>query len=342
MRDLYFPMLDIKKDYSLKKHNSFLFSHKAQFFCEVKSKEESHEFIDFCLKKSLPISILGEGTNVVFTKDVKGGVIKISIPGKDLKEDEIIIGAGENWHQTVLWALENSLFGLENLTLIPGTAGAAPVQNIGAYGEELSSRLISLEAINTKNNELISISNTECDFSYRDSRFRKDNDLLITSIKLRLKKETTTNTTYISLNKFLIKDDIDPSKATPNQVCRAVNAIRTKILPDHKKEPNVGSFFKNLILDEESFERLNTKLVNVPFYKDPENLSFKVPVAFLIEQAGWKGKKIGKVRVSHKHALVLITDENAESEDLTNFAALIIEDIYNKHGVKLEIEPNIF
>ena len=114
MRDLYFPMLDIKKDYSLKKHNSFLLRHKAQFFCEVQSKEESHEFIDFCLKKSLPISILGEGTNVVFTKDIKGGVIKISIPGKGLKGDEIIVGAGENWHRTVLWTLENSLFGLEN------------------------------------------------------------------------------------------------------------------------------------------------------------------------------------------------------------------------------------
>ena len=139
-----------------------------------------------------------------------------------------------------------------------------------------------------------------------------------------------------------IKDDIDPAKATPNQVCRAVNAIRTKILPDHKKEPNVGSFFKNLVLDEESFERLNTRLVNVPFYKDPENLSFKIPVAFLIEQAGWKGKKIGKIRVSDKHALVLIADEDAESKDLTNFATLIIDDIYNKHGITLEIEPNIF
>ena len=334
-------MIDIKRNHSLKKHNSFLFSYKAQFFCEVHSEEESHEFINFCLKKNLPINILGEGTNVVITKDIKGGVIKISIPGKKIIGDEITIGAGENWHETVLWSLQNSLYGLENLTLIPGTAGAAPVQNIGAYGEEISSRLICLEAINTKSNELISIKNDECDFSYRDSKFRKDNDLMIVSIKLGLTKEANTNTTYKSLNQFLINDDIDPTKATPNQVCRAVNSLRTKILPNHKKEPNVGSFFKNLVLNEEAFEDLNKKLNDVPFYKDSNSSRFKVPVAFLIEKAGWKGKRIGKVRVSEKHALILIAEEST-SEDLINFSSLMVNDISKKLGVHLEIEPSIF
>ena len=335
-------MVDIKKNYPLKELNSYGFDYSAEFFCEGNSVEECQEFIDFCLKKKKPIQCFGEGTNVVLTKNIKGGVLSVSIPGR-IKEEAIVnVGAGENWNEVVLWSLENKLFGLENLALIPGTVGAAPIQNIGAYGEEISSKLISLEAINLKTNELISMNNAECKFSYRDSVFKlENNDLLVCSIKLKLTKKPKTNTSYKSLYNYLIRDDIDPDYATPFQVCRAVTSIRNKILPNYRHEPNVGSFFKNLTVNEQNLDELSNKISGLPFYKNADGLTYKVPVAFLIENAGWKGYKQGNVRVSDRHALVLIADQGATSDELLSLSSAISEDIYEKTQVKIEIEPEV-
>ena len=335
-------MSKIIKDYSLKEHNSLRLNNKAQFFCEVFSEEESFEFIEFCLRKKLPITVLGSGTNVVFTRDIEGAVLKVSIPGKKINQEFVTIGAGENWHETVLWSLKNQLYGLENLSLIPGTVGAAPVQNIGAYGEEISSKLLSLEAINLFTNESISFDNKSCRFEYRESEFKKDNKFLITSIKLSLNKHPVINTSYESLYTYLVNDDIDPEKATPNQVCRAVSAIRERILPDPSIKPNVGSFFKNLILDKKSFEKLKVQFNELPFFIDTESSSYKIPTAFLIEKSGWKGKKIGKVGISDTHALVLILEGEVSSQEIINFTFLLKKDIKDRYGVNLEIEPTLF
>ena len=335
-------MSKIIKDYSLKKHNSLRLNNKAQFFCEVFSEEESFEFIEFCLRKKLSITVLGSGTNVVFTKDIEGAVLKVSIPGKKINKELVTIGAGENWHETVLWSLKNQLYGLENLSLIPGTVGAAPVQNIGAYGEEISSKLLSLEAINLFTNESISFDNKSCRFEYRESEFKKDNKFLITSIKLSLNKYPVTNTSYKSLYTYLVNDDIDPKKATPNQVCRAVSAIRERILPDPSIKPNVGSFFKNLILDKKSFEKLKVQFDELPFFINTESSSYKIPTAFLIEKSGWKGKKIGKVGISDTHALVLVLEGEVSSKEIINFISLLKKDIKDRYGVNLEIEPTLF
>ena len=335
-------MSKIIKDYSLKEHNSLRLNNKAQFFCEVFSEEESFEFIEFCLRKKLPITVLGSGTNVVFTRDIEGAVLKVSIPGKKINQEFVTIGAGENWHETVLWSLKNQLYGLENLSLIPGTVGAAPVQNIGAYGEEISSKLLSLEAINLFTNESISFDNKSCRFEYRESEFKKDNKFLITSIKLSLNKHPVINTSYESLYTYLVNDDIDPEKATPNQVCRAVSAIRERILPDPSIKPNVGSFFKNLILDKKSFEKLKVQFNELPFFIDTESSSYKIPTAFLIEKSGWKGKKIGKVGISDTHALVLVLEGEVNSEAIINFTSLLKKDIKDRYGVNLEIEPTLF
>jgi len=335
-------MVDIKKNYPLKELNSYGFDYSAEFFCEGNSVEECQEFIDFCLKKKKPIKCFGEGTNVVLTKNIEGGVLRVSIPGRIKEEDIVIVGAGENWNEVVLWTLENKLFSLENLALIPGTVGAAPIQNIGAYGEEISSKLISLEAINLKTNELISMNNAECKFSYRDSVFKlENNDLLVSSIKLKLTKKPKTNTSYKSLYNYLIRDDIDPDYATPFQVCRAVTSIRNKILPNYRHEPNVGSFFKNLTVNEQNLDELSNKISGLPFYKNADGLTYKVPVAFLIENAGWKGYKQGNVRVSDRHALVLIADQGATSDELLSLSSAISEDIYEKTQVKIEIEPEV-
>tara|TARA_Y100000590_G_scaffold81318_1_gene90388 strand:+ start:561 stop:1568 length:1008 start_codon:yes stop_codon:yes gene_type:complete len=334
-------MIKIKENYSLSNLNSFGFNHKAEYFSEVRSVEDCKEYIDFCLKKNLPITILGEGTNVVLTKNIPGAVLKVNIPGKVINGEVIEIGAGEEWNNVVLWSLENKLFGLENLSLIPGTAGAAPVQNIGAYGQELSSVLVSLEAINTITNEIVHFDNKECLFGYRDSLFKKNGSLLICSIKLKLSEEPKTNTNYKSLFNYLLKDDVDPESATPYQVCRAVTSIRTNILPDYKKEPNVGSFYKNLFLTKEEFKLLQGEIPDIPFFKYSNKPIFKVPTAFILEKLGWKGFKDGGVCVSKKHSLVLISKKGASSSELINLSANIIDDVYSKVQIKLEIEPTI-
>ena len=335
-------MNKIKENHPLKKYNSLLMNHKAQYFCEVHSTEESYEFIDFCIKKRLPITILGSGTNVIFTKNIEGAVLKISIPGREINREKVTVGAGENWHEIVLWTLKNNLFGLENLSLIPGTVGAAPVQNIGAYGEEISSRLLSLEAVNLFTNEVVTFQKESCRFNYRESLFKDNNDFLITSIKLELSRQPITNTSYKSLNTYLLNDDIDPAIATPNQVCRAVTAIRERVLPNPSIRPNVGSFFKNLIVDKNCFEKLSKQFDELPFFLDSDNSLYKIPSAFLIEKAGWKGRKIGKVGISDEHALVLVLEEEVRSEEVINFSSKIINDITEKYGVILEIEPDIF
>jgi UDP-N-acetylmuramate dehydrogenase len=186
------------------------------------------------------------------------------------------------------------------------------------------------------------MNNEECKFSYRDSVFKlENNDLLVSSIKLKLTKEPKTNTSYKSLNNYLIRDDIDPDYATPFQVCRAVTSIRNKILPNYRHEPNVGSFFKNLTVKEQKLDDLSNKISGLPYYKNADGLTYKVPVAFLIENAGWKGYKQGKVRVSERHALVLIADEGATSDELLSLSSAITEDIYEKTQVKIEIEPEV-
>ena len=334
-------MIDIKKNFSLKGSNSLAFDHRVEYYCEAKTIEDCQEFIGFCLKRNIPIFPLGEGTNIVLTKKIKGAVLKVSVLGKKKKEEDVIIGGGENWNDVVLWSLKKKLYGLENLALIPGTAGAAPVQNIGAYGEEISSRLISVEVINLNNNELIYLNSNECKFGYRDSIFKREEEYLITSIKLKLNKSSKTNTSYHSLHDYLLRDDIDPSQATPHQVCRAVTSIRKKILPDPSIEPNVGSFYKNLFLNKSELQNLKNYVSDLPYFKTENDNLFKVPLAFLIEKAGLKGKRIGKCHVSDKHALVLVADEGSSSKELIKLSDFITRHILKTMKIDIEIEPKI-
>ncbi len=315
---------------------------KVNYFCELKSIDDCEEAIKFSKSKNLDILILGSGTNILLTSNFDGIVFKNNIKNRASNNEEVILGAGENWHESVLWTLEKKIYGLENLSLIPGTVGAAPVQNIGAYGVELSSMLVSLEAINLKDGELVTINNNECKFGYRDSIFKKNkNFYLITSIKLNLSRQSKTNAHYKSLRDYLIKDDINPTKATPNQICRAVTSIRNRILPDPLKQPNVGSFFKNLILDQIAFEDLQKEIKSIPFFR-LNNGQYKVPSAYLIEKAGWKGYKEKEVSISKKHALVLLSSGKAKSKDILNLASRIIQDILEKYNVELKVEPTVY
>ena len=335
-------MIKIKEKFSLKNYNSLLINKKARYFCEIDSIEDCREAAEFIKLKGLQTLILGEGTNIVLTKDFSGLVIKNNIKGKSNEGSKVILGGGENWHQSVLWTLNNDLFGLENLALIPGTVGAAPVQNIGAYGMELSSVVESIKAININNGEIVNLSNEECKFEYRESIFkRKNNSYLITSIKLNLHNEKKVTADYQSLITYLLNDDIDPKKATPFQICRAVISIRNNVLPNPQDQPNVGSFFKNLIINEDALKNLKKKLKNIPFFK-LANGKYKIPTAYLIEEAGWKGYEENTVSISKDHALVLIASKKSNIEDILSLSSKISEDIKNKYDITLEIEPTVY
>jgi len=330
----------IENSYSLKPHNSLRLESTAEYYCEITNQEEAQEAIEFANKKDSSITFLGEGTNVILGPNYIGLVIKNSINQKSIEKNQIHAGGGVNWNELVLWSLLNNLFGLENLVLIPGSVGAAPIQNIGAYGEELSSHFLSLEAIDIKTNEILHLSNNDCEFSYRSSIFQKKRSIFITDIKLKLSTESSTNTNYEKLNKYLIRDDIDPSIATPHQVCRAVTHLRQQVLPNPINTPNVGSFYKNLLLDKKSFIELKEKIKDIPFFLTDEGI-FKVPTAFLLERAGWKGVRKGKVGISEDHALVLTSEGDSTKDEIMNFSSEICKDIYNKYSINLEIEPEV-
>ncbi|SVB51479.1 uncharacterized protein METZ01_LOCUS204333 [marine metagenome] len=335
-------MLEIQENISLRDFNSFLLDKKARYFCSLYSIKDIEEVISYSKSKKLKTLVLGEGTNLLFTQDFDGLVLKNNIKGREIVKDQVILSGGENWHQSVLWTLQEGINGLENLVLIPGSVGAAPVQNIGAYGVEMASFISSVETVDLTSGDVIDLSKKDCKFSYRNSIFRKKNNpLFITKVNLKLNQNFKTNVSYKSLREYLLKDDIDPDLATPKQVCRAVSSIRNKILPNPIYTPNVGSFFRNLIIDEEKFIALKKILPKIPFIGIDEK-KFKIPVAYLIESAGWKGHKEGEVEVSSDHALVIISSGKAKSEDIIGLSTKISEDISNKFNIDLEIEPAIY
>ena len=332
-------MLEIKKNFSLSKFNSFQLNHTAEYFCEVLSIEDCYEAIDFASNKSLNIYILGEGTNIVFSQNYKGLVIKTAIKGISAINNLVSIASGESWHESVLWTLKNNLYGLENLSLIPGNVGAAPVQNIGAYGKELSSFIHSVKVINLKSKKIEDLSKLECKFGYRDSIFKKSNNYLILEVTLKLLSKEVVDVSYKSLADYMIAEGLDLSKATSNQICRCVCELRSNILPNPKTTPNVGSFFKNVVLTIEEYEKLN-KILKIPYYLD-ESGGYKISSAFLIEKAGWKGYQGKNVSVSDLHSLVILSNGKATGKEILSLANSIVNDVLKKFNINLAIEPSV-
>ena len=331
--------MEIKENYNLSSNNSFGFNYQCNFFCKANSEDEILEFIKFSEKKGKELIVLGEGTNIVIKNNLDKSVLLIKNKGKEIEKNKVRVAAGENWHEFVLWTLRNNLFGLENLSLIPGSVGAAPIQNIGAYGSEVSEFIESVSVIDLQKKEKLILKKNELDFSYRSSIFKKHKHFIVTEVVFQLNSTSEVNTSYKKLKDYLIKDDINPEEATPQQVCRSVIEIRKSILPNHITTPNVGSFFHNILLDELKLKELVKKLPKLPYFRE-KNLH-KIPTAYLIEEAGWKGKVIGGAKVSEKHSLVLISEEDL-SDNLFNLANKIKEDIKDKYGVDLTFEPTIF
>ena len=329
----------------LKPYNTFGISALASQFIEISSVGHLKELIQNKSIEKGTCLILGGGSNILFTGDYQGIVLKNNIKGIHLlKENEdhvwIKVAGGEVWHDFVMYAIKNNWGGIENLSLIPGTVGAAPMQNIGAYGVEIKETFESLEAVDMVTGELITFNNSECKFGYRDSIFKNEvkGKYFITSVLFRLNKNPVMNTSYGDIQNLLHEWKItDPSI---NDVSKAVISIRQSKLPDPAVIGNAGSFFKNPVIDISHLESLKVTNPAIKFFTVPGN-KVKIPAGWLIEQAGWKGKRMGNVGIHEKQALVLVNYGNGTGQELIDLAYSVIDSIDANFGIKLSPEVNI-
>ncbi|NQZ44052.1 MAG: UDP-N-acetylmuramate dehydrogenase [Flavobacteriaceae bacterium] len=336
--------MNIQENISLKPYNTFGMDVKARFFVEITGLLQLQRILQLSAYPNR--FIISGGSNMLLTKDIDALVLFINLKGihkVSESDDSVIIKAmaGENWHELVLWTLERDYGGLENLSLIPGNVGTAPIQNIGAYGVELQDVFVSCEAMNLETNELEEITKEECAFGYRDSIFKnkaKDR-YIITSVKLRLSKtDHKIHTLYGAIESELAaKGVVHP---TIKDVSEAVIKIRQEKLPDPKEIGNSGSFFKNPVISKKTFENFHKKFPDAPYYAQ-ENDRFKIPAGWLIEQCGFKGKRFGDAGVHAKQALVLVNHGQATGMELYELAQTIKNSVYDRFKIHIEPEVNI-
>ncbi len=317
---------------------------KARYFCSVQSVKELQNLLADPRFQDTPKFMIGGGSNVLFINDFEGLVIHIDIKGitVDQEDDEGVIlnvGAGENWHELVLHCVNKGWGGIENLSLIPGSVGAAPIQNIGAYGVELEEVFESLEAVELKTGQLKSFNKEECRFGYRDSIFKNELKglFVITGVKLKLQKSPDVNTSYRALSEKLEEKGI--KNASIKDISEAVIEIRQSKLPDPAEIGNTGSFFKNPVISKEQFEELQSTYPDIPSY--PAGEKVKIPAAWLIDQCGWKGKRFSDAGVHKMQALVIVNYGNATGEEIWDLAQKIQASVKEQFGVSLTPEVNI-
>lgn len=334
----------IDEDFDLQALNTLALPARARYFASITSVDALRQALIWARDKNLPLLTLGGGSNMILAGDWPGLVLHIALRGKTIEdENRVRVGAGENWHELVQWSLEQNLYGLENLTLIPGTAGAAPIQNIGAYGVELAERLVSVRGIDIESGYEHVLSAVDCQFAYRDSIFKNAlrNRFVITEITLQLSREFTPVIAYPTLNQALA----DITTPTALDVERAVRQIRQSRLPDPAVLPNAGSFFKNPVVSAQQFEDLRYEYPAIPHFPAAEGV--KIPAAWLVEQSGWKGRRVGAVGVHEQQALVLIHYRDAlatrhAASELLDLAAAIQSDVCQRFLIVLELEPTIY
>ncbi|MGB5822141.1 MAG: UDP-N-acetylmuramate dehydrogenase [Saonia sp.] len=336
--------MKILKNISLKNYNTFGIDTKASSFIEITNEDNLRQVLQ--LKDYPEKFVLSGGSNMLISKDIDALVLHINMKGIQVVEEDqnevvLKIMAGENWHALVLWAIERNYGGLENLSLIPGNTGTAPIQNIGAYGVELKDTFESCEAMDMDTQDIKKFNKEACQFGYRDSFFktRGKGKFIITSVNLRLtKRNHVLNTSYGAIEEELQKKQIHTP--TIRDVSNAVIAIRRSKLPDPKELGNSGSFFKNPVICKSEFELFAQKHGNAPFYKVSED-AYKIPAAWLIEQCGFKGKRYGDAGV-HKHqALVLVNYGNATGKEILELAGKIQESVLRKFNISILPEVNI-
>lgn len=331
----------ILQDYDLSNLNTFSVKAKSKYFAVFKSESELKKLVKNCIK---PFLTLGGGSNILLTKNFDGTVLKNEIDQisiiKDKEESVIVkVGAGVPWHDFVLWAIEQNYGGVENMSLIPGSTGAAPMQNIGAYGVELESVFYSLEAVNIDTAETKTFHKKECDFGYRYSVFKGPlkGKYIITYVSFELQKKHTYNTSYGAIEEKL------KSNNTPlsiRSISNAIIEIRQAKLPDPKIIGNSGSFFKNPVIDNSHFEKLKSKYPDIVGYSVSDNQT-KVAAGWLIDRAGWKGYREGDAGVHKNQALVLVNYQNAKGKEILILSQKIQKSIKEKYDIDLEREVNV-
>jgi UDP-N-acetylmuramate dehydrogenase len=337
-------VMTTQENISLKTFTTFATEAKARFLSELCSEEEVISFLKQLRPEQKPLLILGGGSNILFTKDFPGTVLKINNRGIGIlseDNDHVVIraGAGENWDGFVSFTVERGWGGLENLSLIPGNAGTSPVQNIGAYGAELKDVLHSVETVNMETTVKRIFSAEECEFKYRESIFRKElhGKYIILNCTFRLSKNPAVKTGYPSL-----RGELESMKITHpsiQDIREAVIRIRRRKLPDPALIGNAGSFFKNPSVSAEDLEKLKVNFPGIAFY--PQAEGYKVPAAWLIEQCGWKGKRFGDAGVHVNHPLVLVNYGSASGEEIIALANRIRDSVSDRFGIILEEEVNI-
>jgi UDP-N-acetylmuramate dehydrogenase len=333
----------IRKNVSLKTLNTFGLNYKAEFLITVKTENEAIKAIAEAADWVKPVLILGGGSNLLFTEDFKGTIIHPDIQGIKIEEkgpDHVIIsaGAGVWWDKLVEWAVGNGFYGIENLSLIPGTAGAAPVQNIGAYGVEISDYVEKVRAVSLEDSTVREFLRDECQFGYRNSIFKSDlkGKFLITKVFFRLSTSSAFNLVYGSLADEVAK----AGGATLANVRESVIAIRKSKLPDPEVLGNAGSFFKNPVVDITTAETLRKRYPQLPCYVDTTG-GIKMAAGWLIEQCGWKGKRSGNAGVYDNQALVLVNYGAATGREIYNLSEEIRKSVWYRFEVELEREVEV-
>ena len=336
--------MQISQYTSLKSYNTFGIEVNAKRFGIVNSIDELLSCLPL-MQVEEKLLILGSGSNILFTKDFDGLILLNRIAGKEVvreNEDEIIlkVSSGENWSALVDYTVENGWGGIENLSLIPGTVGAAPVQNIGAYGVELNEVLVAVEAIEINTGEIHQFATIDCEFSYRSSIFKTElkGRFMISNVLLKLSKKPVLNLSYALLKSaFAGKDEHEISV---KEVSEAVKSIRRSKLPDPNEIGNAGSFFKNPVVPFSKIEELIVEFPEMPFYKvDDDN--YKIAAGWLIEESGWKGKRFGDVGVHEKQALVLVNYGNASGQEIFDLSRKVQQSVAEKFGVSLDREVTV-
>lgn len=340
-------MLTIESHVSLKPYNTFHIEANARYWVEITCEEDIHTLLQLNEFVDTPKLILGGGSNILLCHDFDGLVINVNIQGIEvIRADEdhtyITAGAGVNWHKLVMFCVGNGYAGMENLSLIPGTVGAAPMQNIGAYGVELEQVFDSLTAVHVQTGEKRTFSHADCAFGYRESVFKRElrDQYIITTVTFRLDKQPVFHTRYGAIRETLSEMGISDDNLSIKAISEAVIHIRRSKLPDPAEIGNAGSFFKNPEIPKLQFDRLKAQHPALPGYPLGDDL-VKIPAGWLIEQAGWKGYRVGDTGVHTKQALVLVNYNDATGNEIMTLARQIQESILETFGILISPEVNV-
>ena len=335
----------LAENVSLAGRNTFHVAARAAMMADVTRSDALAELFDFAMLRDGPVMVLGEGSNLLFAADYPGVIVCLTMARASIIEDDgghalVRAEAGLSWNDLVTWTLGKGLCGLENMALIPGTVGASPIQNIGAYGVEVGEFIETVEAFHRGTGQVKRVAHVDCEFDYRNSRFKADADQwVITAVELRLPRQRELKLDYAGVREEIAAMGVDQPRAT--HVAEAISRIRTRKLPNPALLGNAGSFFKNPILSQDGADELKSAHPNLPVFPAGAQGMAKVSAAWLIEHAGWKGFRDGDAGIAAQHALVLVNHGNATGAQLLSLARRVADSVQEKFGVELEPEPRL-